>query len=51
MEYTNHRKALIERIKNVIGVLVDEHQMAFLKGRQIIDLSILANELVDYRVK
>jgi len=34
-----------------MGKLVDEHQMAFLKGRQIMDASLLANELVDSRVK
>ncbi|KAH0709195.1 hypothetical protein KY284_010622 [Solanum tuberosum] len=44
-------KLLTERMKKVMGVLVDEHQMAFLKGRQIMDASLLANELVDSRVK
>lgn len=34
-----------------MGKLVDEHQMAFLKGRQIMDASLIANELVDSRVK
>ncbi|XP_055800465.1 uncharacterized protein LOC129869923 [Solanum dulcamara] len=34
-----------------MGTLVDEHQMAFLKGRQIMDATLLANELVDSRVK
>jgi len=44
-------KLITERLKTVIGKLVDEHQMAFLKGRQILDASLLANELVDSRVK
>jgi len=38
-------------MKKVMGVLLDEYQMAFLKGRQIMDASLLANELVDCRLK
>lgn len=38
-------------MNSVMGKLVDEHQMAFLKGRQILDAALLANELVDGRVK
>lgn len=34
-----------------MGKLVNEHQMAFLKGRQIMDAALLANKLVDSRVK
>ena len=34
-----------------MGELVDEHQMTVLKGRQIMDATLLANELVDSRVK
>ncbi|WMV45909.1 hypothetical protein MTR67_039294, partial [Solanum verrucosum] len=44
-------KLITERMKKVMGTLVDEHQMAFLKGRQIMDATLLANELVDSRVK
>ncbi|WMV26757.1 hypothetical protein MTR67_020142 [Solanum verrucosum] len=44
-------KLITERLKTVIGKLVDEHQMAFLKGRQILDASLLTNEPVDSRVK
>lgn len=44
-------KLIIERLKSVMGKLVNEHQMAFLKGRQIMDTALLANELVDSRVK
>uniref|UniRef100_A0A0V0IG31 Putative ovule protein n=1 Tax=Solanum chacoense TaxID=4108 RepID=A0A0V0IG31_SOLCH len=34
-------KLLTERMKTVIGKLIDEHQMAFLRGRQIMDASIV----------
>lgn len=44
-------KFLTERLKTMIEKLVDEHQMAFLRGRQIMDASLLANKLVDSRVK
>jgi len=44
-------KLITERLKTVMGKLVYEHQMAFLKGRQILDAAMLANELVDSRVK
>uniref|UniRef100_A0A0V0GMI2 Putative ovule protein n=1 Tax=Solanum chacoense TaxID=4108 RepID=A0A0V0GMI2_SOLCH len=37
-------KLITERLKSVVGKLIDEHQMAFLKGRQIMDASLLANE-------
>lgn len=39
-------KLIAERLKTVVGKLVDEHQMAFFKGRQILDATLLANELV-----
>ncbi|WMV54824.1 hypothetical protein MTR67_048209 [Solanum verrucosum] len=44
-------KLITERMKIVMGRLINEHQMAFLKDRQIMDASLLANELVDSRVK
>ncbi|WMV59774.1 hypothetical protein MTR67_053159 [Solanum verrucosum] len=44
-------KLITERMKTVMGRLIDEHQMAFLKDRQIMDASLLANELVDSREK
>uniref|UniRef100_M1D672 Uncharacterized protein n=1 Tax=Solanum tuberosum TaxID=4113 RepID=M1D672_SOLTU len=44
-------KLITERLKIVIGKLVDGHQMAFLKGRQIMDAALLAHEMVDSRVK
>ncbi|WMV25208.1 hypothetical protein MTR67_018593, partial [Solanum verrucosum] len=44
-------KLITERLKTVMGKLVDVHQMAFLKERQIMDAALIANELVDSRVK
>lgn len=43
-------KLITERLKTIMGKQVDEHQMAFLKGRQIMDAILLANELVDSMV-
>lgn len=40
-------KFITKKLKSVVGKLVHAHQMAFLKGRQITDASLLANELVD----
>ena len=34
-----------------MGKLLDEHQMSFLKGMQILDVAMLANELVESMVK
>ncbi|KAK6780580.1 hypothetical protein RDI58_022764 [Solanum bulbocastanum] len=44
-------KLITERLKSVMGTLVNDHQMAFLKGRQIMDATFLANELVDSKEK
>ncbi|CAN4089863.1 unnamed protein product [Withania somnifera] len=44
-------KLITERMKTVMGRLINEHQMAFLKDRRIMDASLLANELVDSKVK
>lgn len=35
----------------MISELVIKHQMAFIKGRQIIDAALIASECVDIRVK
>lgn len=44
-------KILAERLKKVIHKLVGTQQLAFIKGRQIMDAILMANELVDSRVK
>ena len=35
----------------MISKPVNKHQMAFIKGRQIIDAALIASEYVDTRVK
>ncbi|WMV33006.1 hypothetical protein MTR67_026391 [Solanum verrucosum] len=42
-------KILTERLKKVMPKLVDEQQMAFIKGRQIMYAILVANECVDMR--
>lgn len=44
-------KILAERLKKVIGKLVDTQPMAFIKGKQIMDAMLIANECVDVRMK
>jgi hypothetical protein len=40
-------KVLANRLRNVIGKVISENQSAFVKGRQILDGILIANEMVD----
>lgn len=40
-------KILAERLKKVVNNLVNKHQMVFIKGRQIMDATLIASECVD----
>ncbi|WMV42231.1 hypothetical protein MTR67_035616 [Solanum verrucosum] len=44
--YKIYAKVLAERTKRVINRLVNKHQMAFVKGRQITDAALIANDTV-----
>ena len=44
-------KVLSHRPRDVIGDIISEKQNAFVGGRQILDVVLLANELVDSRTK
>ena len=41
-------KVLANRLTKVVGKVVSEAQKAFVEGRQIINASVIANELVDH---
>lgn len=45
------RKDTAERLKKVVDKLVNKHQMAFIKWRQIMDATLIASECVDSRLK
>lgn len=49
--YKLFSKVLTERLKRVIDKSVDSQQMAFIKGKQIMDAALIANEAVDTRIK
>ena len=45
--YKLFAKVLADRLKKVIGKVVSLDQNAFIKGRQILDASLIANEVID----
>ncbi|XP_047259647.1 uncharacterized protein LOC124892403, partial [Capsicum annuum] len=44
-------KVQAERLKTVMGKLVSNHQNALVKDRQITDASLIANEVLDWKLK
>ena len=44
-------KVLANRLKKVMSKLVNRAQNAFIEGRQIMDASLIVNEIIDSTVK
>lgn len=42
---------LAERLTKVVSKLINTNQMTFIKGRQIMDAALIANECIDSRLK
>jgi len=47
----DHPVVLARRLRDVIGSLISENQNAFVGGRQILDVVLIANELINSRMK
>ena len=44
-------KVLANRLKQAVGKVVSEYQHAFIQNRQILDVTLIANEAVDSWLK